>query len=260
MYIYRSDETATKGSDSSKYQSTTCSLLNLSSLAITTSVIVPTPYSYANFIPNVAKAQAFGHPGYVFIPPAKRVKGDKFAPRAQRGHLVGMKGEGIYEMWIPETEKVITTASVKFDKYGEQSETTPPPPTDNTEQGLEAENTSRGHAPIAPIVREMRRASSQAPLLPTVEEVAEDEAYDGDAFQLPEAGGGHGFDGLQPDPLWPTRGNNRALRQQDISADLNKAHIIEGKRTRQQGGARAHFTSTTFDRCSRWLSSSRLWA
>jgi hypothetical protein len=44
MYIYRSDEMATKGSDSSKYQSTTCSLLNLSSLAITTSVIVPTPY------------------------------------------------------------------------------------------------------------------------------------------------------------------------------------------------------------------------
>jgi hypothetical protein len=44
MYIYRSDEMATKGSDSSKYQSTTCSLLDLSSLAITTSVIVPTPY------------------------------------------------------------------------------------------------------------------------------------------------------------------------------------------------------------------------
>jgi hypothetical protein len=45
MYIYRSDEMATKGSDSSKYQSTTCSLLDLSSLAITTSVIVPTPYN-----------------------------------------------------------------------------------------------------------------------------------------------------------------------------------------------------------------------
>jgi hypothetical protein len=208
---------------------------------------------YANPIPNVAKAQAFGHPGYVFIPPAKRVKGDKFAPRAQRGHLVGMKGERIYEMWIPETEKVITTASVKFDKYGEQSETTPPPPIDDTEQGLEAEDAPRGHAPIAPIVREMRQASSQAPLPPTVEEVAEDEAHDGDAFQLPEAGGGHGFDGLQPepdpDPLRPTRGNNRAPRRQEISADMNKAHIIEGKRTRRQVGARAHFTSTTFNRC-----------
>jgi hypothetical protein len=46
MYIYRSDEIATKGSDSSKYQSTICSLLNLSSLAISTSVIVPMPYIY----------------------------------------------------------------------------------------------------------------------------------------------------------------------------------------------------------------------
>jgi hypothetical protein len=45
MYIYRLDEMATKGSDLSKYQSTTCSLLDLSSLAITTSVIVPTPYN-----------------------------------------------------------------------------------------------------------------------------------------------------------------------------------------------------------------------
>jgi hypothetical protein len=45
MYIYCSDEMATKGSDSSKYHSTTCSLLDLSSLAITTSVIVPTPYN-----------------------------------------------------------------------------------------------------------------------------------------------------------------------------------------------------------------------
>jgi hypothetical protein len=44
MYIYRSDKMATKGSNLSKYQSTTCSLPDLSSLAITTSVIVPTPY------------------------------------------------------------------------------------------------------------------------------------------------------------------------------------------------------------------------
>jgi hypothetical protein len=98
---------------------------------------------YANPVPNIAKAQAFGHPGYVFIPPLKRVKGDKFAPRAQRGHLVGMEGEGIYEMWILETDKVITTASVKFAKYSEQGETTLLPPID-TEQGSKAEDTPRG--------------------------------------------------------------------------------------------------------------------
>jgi hypothetical protein len=45
MYIYCSDEMATKGSNLSKYQSTICSLLDLSSLAISTYVIVPTPYS-----------------------------------------------------------------------------------------------------------------------------------------------------------------------------------------------------------------------
>jgi hypothetical protein len=54
MYIYRSDEIATKGSDSSKYQSTTCSLLDLSSLAITTSVIVPTPYNSLDNLKNLA--------------------------------------------------------------------------------------------------------------------------------------------------------------------------------------------------------------
>jgi hypothetical protein len=45
MYIYCLDEMATKGSNSSKYQSRTCSLLDLSSLAISISVIVPTSYS-----------------------------------------------------------------------------------------------------------------------------------------------------------------------------------------------------------------------
>jgi hypothetical protein len=45
MHIYHLDEMATKGSDLSEYQSTTCSLLDLSSLAISTSVIVPTPYT-----------------------------------------------------------------------------------------------------------------------------------------------------------------------------------------------------------------------
>jgi hypothetical protein len=42
---------ATKGSNSSKYQSTTCSLLDLSSLAISTSVIVPTSYNDDRGVP-----------------------------------------------------------------------------------------------------------------------------------------------------------------------------------------------------------------
>jgi hypothetical protein len=56
MYIYRSDEMATKGSNSSKYQSTICSLLDLSSLAIPISVIVLTPYT------SYRKAQPDGWP------------------------------------------------------------------------------------------------------------------------------------------------------------------------------------------------------
>jgi hypothetical protein len=51
---------------------------------------------YLNPIPNVAKLQAFGHAGYAYIPAGKRVKGDKFAPWAERGYLVSMIGEHIY--------------------------------------------------------------------------------------------------------------------------------------------------------------------
>lgn len=73
---------------------------------------------YPNPVLNVANTQAFGHTGYVLIPLTKRIKGKKFAPRAVGGHLVGMIGESILEMWIPETNKVIITSSVNFEKYG----------------------------------------------------------------------------------------------------------------------------------------------
>jgi hypothetical protein len=51
------------------------------------------------------------------IPVKKRVKGKKFKARAIRGRLVGMVGQSMYKMWIPETDPVIVTTSVKFDKY-----------------------------------------------------------------------------------------------------------------------------------------------
>jgi hypothetical protein len=51
-----------------------------------------------NPVPNVGKMHAFGHTGYVHIPSEKRVKGEKFEPRALPGHLVGMVGESIYKM------------------------------------------------------------------------------------------------------------------------------------------------------------------
>ncbi|KAG9377765.1 rve domain containing protein [Pyrenophora tritici-repentis] len=67
---------------------------------------------YPNPVPNVAKMHAFGHVGYAHIPAQKR------------GHLVGMIGENIYQMWIPETDEIVTTASVRFDSY--DSPSTPP--------------------------------------------------------------------------------------------------------------------------------------
>jgi hypothetical protein len=201
---------------------------------------------YPNTIPNVAKLHAFGHPGYVFIPPQKRVKGDKFVPRAERGHLVGMKGEHIYEMWLPESDKIVTTASVKFDQYG----TTAPPPSTNLPEALLPARA------IAPILRDMAQAAT--PPASMVEDAYDDEHLDGDAFQLPEAGGGQGFDGLDEnapetpqapalqDALLATRGNNRAPRRQEINADLNENNVVNGPRERRP---RAYFTSTTFDRC-----------
>jgi hypothetical protein len=54
--------------------------------------------SCPNPVPNVAKMHAFGHTGYVYIPSEKRVKGEKFEPRALPGYLVGMVGELIYKM------------------------------------------------------------------------------------------------------------------------------------------------------------------
>jgi hypothetical protein len=68
---------------------------------------------YPNTVPNVDKVHAFGHNGYVYIPMAKRAKGNKFEPRAAREHLVGMMGESIYQMWLPDNNKVITSTSVK---------------------------------------------------------------------------------------------------------------------------------------------------
>jgi hypothetical protein len=201
---------------------------------------------YPNTIPNVAKLHAFGHPGYIFIPPQKRVKGDKFAPRAKQGHLVGMKGKHIYEMWLPESDKIVTTVSVKFDQYGT---TAPPPLTTLPEALLPAQA-------IVPILRDMAQAATSPSSM--VEDTYDDKHLDGDAFQLPEAGGGQGFDGFDEnapetpqtpapqDELPATRGNNRAPRRQEINADLNRNNVVDGPREQRP---RAYFTTTTFDCC-----------
>ncbi|KAF1936650.1 hypothetical protein EJ02DRAFT_479745 [Clathrospora elynae] len=171
---------------------------------------------------------AFGHTGYVHIPAQKRVQGDKFAPRAERGHLVGMIGESIYLMWIPETDKIVTTASVKFDKYGAVQSTpdlsTPP------------------SKPCIGCLQPLINRITEAPQLALG---GEDED-----LVLPEVGhAGDNFDGFvddNPVEVAPTRGNNVAPRRHEIHADFDQANIMEGPRNRR---ARAHFTTPTFSYC-----------
>jgi hypothetical protein len=84
--------------------------------------------SYPNL--NVAKIHAFGHVGYTHTQEQKRVTGDKFTPRAIKAHLGGLVGDRIYRLWMRETDKVVTTASVKFETYGtkDRPDHSAPPP------------------------------------------------------------------------------------------------------------------------------------
>jgi hypothetical protein len=191
-------------------------------------------------VPNVAKMHAFGHVGYAYIPFNARVKGDKFKPRAYKGHLVGMVGENIYLMWILETNKIITTASVKFNSYSaspSSPQITPPTPPESPKLAP--------IAPIAPIFRHMA-APAQAPQ----EARGDDDSDDEDNFQLPRAGGGDDFDGLHNDNALPeappTRGNNQTPRRREINADFDEVHIIHGPRLQR---LQPFFTLATFDKC-----------
>ncbi|KAG9389227.1 rve domain containing protein [Pyrenophora tritici-repentis] len=180
---------------------------------------------YPNPVPNVAKMHAFGHVGYAHIPAQKR------------GHLVGMIGENIYQMWIPETDEIVTTASVRFDSY--DSPSTPPL------SPIIGPSPSPKVLPFKPLINRLADAATTPPAPPQ-----DGDGGDLDNHQLPRADGGDGFDGFEDDdeapPAPPTRGNNKAARRHEINADLNPAHIIHGPRNRR---ARAFFISSTFDRC-----------
>jgi hypothetical protein len=130
-------------------------------------------------------------------------------------------------MWIPETDEIVKTASVKFNNYNSavsKNSSFPTPP-------LLLETDALVIHPIEQL--------STPPPSPSYSDSEDDSGSD---FQLPRAYRGDNFDGLLP----PTRGNNETLRRHEINADLNAAHIIDGQRLRR---ARAHFTSVTFDRC-----------
>ncbi|KAI1590867.1 rve multi-domain protein, partial [Pyrenophora tritici-repentis] len=145
---------------------------------------------YPNPVPNVAKMHAFGHVGYAHIPAQKRVKGDKFAPRAHKGHLVGMIGENIYQMWIPETDEIVTTASVRFDSY--DSPSTPPL------SPIIGPSPSPKVLPFKPLINRLADAATTPPAPPQ-----DGDGGDLDNHQLPRADGGDGFDGFEDDDEAP---------------------------------------------------------
>ena len=166
--------------------------------------------SYSYLVLNVAKIHAFRHIGYAYIPSYKRVTGDKFAPRAKKGHLVGMAGENIYLMWIPETDEIITTASVRFDSY--LSPSTPP-----TSPTIEPSQSPKV-LPFKPLVNRLAGAA-------TLTAPQHEDDNDLDDHQLPRADGGDGYDGMEHNagapapPAQLTRGNNKAARRPRINAD-----------------------------------------
>jgi hypothetical protein len=67
-------------------------------------------------LPNIAHWRTFGCTAYAYIPKQKRVQGQKFHVRAQKGKLVGYEGDHIYRIYIPTQNKVIRTSHVTFNE------------------------------------------------------------------------------------------------------------------------------------------------
>ena len=64
--------------------------------------------------PCVANLRAYGCVAYVHDDEVRR--GDKFAPRAKPGRLVGYEGGTIYRVWMPHSGKIVRSTSVVFDE------------------------------------------------------------------------------------------------------------------------------------------------
>ncbi|KAK4206097.1 hypothetical protein QBC37DRAFT_254380, partial [Rhypophila decipiens] len=63
-------------------------------------------------------------PAYYYIKKEKRIKGEKFEPRARKGRLIGygdLHGR-IYWIWDPELKKVIRATAVRFNEEDEDNE------------------------------------------------------------------------------------------------------------------------------------------
>jgi len=67
-------------------------------------------------IPTIKHWRRYGCTAYVHVPKQTRVQGDKFAPRATKGQLVGYEGDSIYRIYLPDKKRVIRTSHVTFDE------------------------------------------------------------------------------------------------------------------------------------------------
>jgi hypothetical protein len=169
----------------------------------------------ANPVPNLCNFRKFGEPGWVYIPKERRVQGEKFAPRATKMYFVGREGSRIYIMWDPVAKKVVRSSSVTFascddllDASIERATALPGPP--------------QGQSPSPPA--SPPASPQRSPPRPSVEDAPED------AFELPEQGLGHHFDGLDDSTiinnLTPLR-RPEAPRHLDISAGFNERNILD---------------------------------
>jgi hypothetical protein len=74
-----------------------------------------TPYEVAyGKLPSLTHMHIYGCKTYTLDKQIKR--GDKLAPRASIGHLVGYNSTNIYRIWIPSLRKVVRTRDVTFDE------------------------------------------------------------------------------------------------------------------------------------------------
>ena len=69
-----------------------------------------------DWVPYLRHLRTFGCTAYVHISSEVRAKGDKMAPRAKKGFLVGYEGYHghVYQIWIPQEHKVIRVRDARF--------------------------------------------------------------------------------------------------------------------------------------------------
>ena len=70
--------------------------------------------SLSTAAPTYDRIRTVGQTAYVHIPGPLRMKGDKLAPRAVVGKLVGFEGNHIYRVYIPERQTIIRSRDVSL--------------------------------------------------------------------------------------------------------------------------------------------------